>query len=236
MGESIGALCARDYKGCSVQWAGENKFVILKKDSSRCLRTIAPCLCGTSRALTGGGSEVFVLADNDIKSLPDYIVRRLTPMECERLQAYPDGWCDIPPFEVTDKRGKKKLKKVTDSDKYKALGNSIATCAWTDIMQSMAERCGEKTLGSLFDGIGGFPLIWERDCGGKAVWASEIEPYCVAVTEYRFPENGDSKLCSQNRNVERESHGLPRRNGYNRERTLQDGREHAGQCDSGDYP
>jgi len=114
-------------------------------------------------------------------------VRRLTPMECERLQAFPDGWTDI--GEWTDTKGKKH--KPADSPRYKALGNSIACCAWIDILQGIAERCpeGEKTLGSLFDGIGGFPLIWTRLCGGKAVWASEIEEFCIAVTRLRFPEN-----------------------------------------------
>lgn len=43
------------------------------------------------------------------------------------------------------------------------------------------------TLGSLFDGIGGFPLCWER-CNGKgtALWASEIEEFPMAVTKMRF--------------------------------------------------
>lgn len=43
------------------------------------------------------------------------------------------------------------------------------------------------TLGSLFDGIGGFPLAASL-CGITPVWASEIEPFCVAVTRRRFPE------------------------------------------------
>ena len=43
------------------------------------------------------------------------------------------------------------------------------------------------TMGSLFDGIGGFPLVFER-AGAKAVWASEIEEFCVAVTKKHFPE------------------------------------------------
>jgi DNA (cytosine-5)-methyltransferase 1 len=111
-------------------------------------------------------------------------VRRLTPMECERLQAFPDGWTDI--GEWTDTKGKKH--KPADSPRYKALGNSIACCAWIDILQGIAERVPEKTMGSLFDGIGGFPLIWERLCGGKAVWASEIEEFCIAVTKRHFPE------------------------------------------------
>ena len=43
------------------------------------------------------------------------------------------------------------------------------------------------TLGSLFDGIGGFPLCAEIS-GIIPVWAAEIDPACVAVTKYRFPE------------------------------------------------
>lgn len=42
------------------------------------------------------------------------------------------------------------------------------------------------TLGSLFDGSGGFPLAAEM-CGITPVWASEIDPFCVAVTSKRFP-------------------------------------------------
>ena len=42
------------------------------------------------------------------------------------------------------------------------------------------------TMGSLFDGIGGFPLAAER-YGIKTLWASEIEPFPMKVTERRFP-------------------------------------------------
>ena len=42
------------------------------------------------------------------------------------------------------------------------------------------------TIGSLFDGSGGFPLAAFM-CGGEPVWASEIEPYPIAVTKSRFP-------------------------------------------------
>ena len=42
------------------------------------------------------------------------------------------------------------------------------------------------TIGSLFDGSGGFPLAAFM-CGGVPVWASEIEPYPIAVTRSRFP-------------------------------------------------
>ena len=46
------------------------------------------------------------------------------------------------------------------------------------------------TRGSLFDGIGGFPLTFEK-CGAKAVWASEIEEFPIAVTKKHFPEEED---------------------------------------------
>ena len=47
----------------------------------------------------------------------------------------------------------------------------------------------EKTvkIGSLFDGSGGFPLAASL-CGIEPVWASEIEPYPIAVTRSRFPK------------------------------------------------
>lgn len=46
-------------------------------------------------------------------------------------------------------------------------------------------------MASLFDGIGGFPLVFQKH-GGKAVWASEIEEFPIAVTKKHFPEEGDA--------------------------------------------
>lgn len=43
------------------------------------------------------------------------------------------------------------------------------------------------TLGSLFDGAGTFPFAAQQ-CGVKALWASEIEPFPVEVTKRRFPD------------------------------------------------
>lgn len=114
------------------------------------------------------------------------VVRRLTPMECERLQGFPDGWTDIGDWVKTDKRGREiKVKGSADSPRYKALGNSIALPFWDWMLRRMARYLPEDaTLGSLFDGIGGFPLIWERIHGkGTARWASEIEPFPIAVTK-----------------------------------------------------
>ena len=52
------------------------------------------------------------------------LVRRLTPLECERLQGYPDGWTDIPG--------------ASDSTRYKALGNSVAIPCVEFIMSRIA--------------------------------------------------------------------------------------------------
>lgn len=111
-------------------------------------------------------------------------VRRLTPLECERLQGYPDGWTDI--GEWVDSKGKRH--DSSDSARYKALGNSIALPFWHWLMRRIsAQYVGTPTLGSLFDGIGGFPLCWERINGkGTALWASEIEEFPIAVTKYHF--------------------------------------------------
>ena len=112
------------------------------------------------------------------------VVRRLTPLECERLQGFPDGWTDI--GEWTDSKGR--LHKEADSPRYKALGNSIALPFWEYLARRICafyER--PATMGSLFDGIGGFPLAFER-AGAKAVWASEIEEFPIAVTKLHFPE------------------------------------------------
>ena len=112
------------------------------------------------------------------------IIRRLTPMECERLQGYPDGWTDI--GEWTDSKGKKH--QSADSLRYKALGNSIALPFWEWMAQRIVNTYDRPVeMASLFDGIGGFPLVFQR-CGCKPVWASEIEEFPMAVTKVRFGE------------------------------------------------
>ena len=140
--------------------------------------------CSTLKAKAGNignGSECLV-AEKTIR----WIVRRLTPVECERLQGFPDNYTNI--GDWTDSKGKKH--KYADSPRYKALGNSIALPQWFWLAQRMRPYLKEKpTLGSLFDGLGGFPLVWQRAYGeGTARWASEIEEFPMAVTKRRFGE------------------------------------------------
>lgn len=137
---------------------------------------------GTLQAKESGGQSLNL--QNTIRT--GMIVRRLTPMECERLQGYPDGWTDI--GEWRDNKGK--LRKPSDSPRYKALGNSIALPFWDFLAKRIsAQYLRPVTMGSLFDGIGGFPLVFERHNGkGTARWASEIEEFPIAVTKLRFGE------------------------------------------------
>ena len=132
-------------------------------------------------------SETYVATAirNTVRSM----VRRLTPTECCRLQGLPDGYADI--GEWFDDKGKKH--KDSDTNKYKAFGNSMCRPFWFWLIRRISalyER--PATLGSLFDGLGVAPLCWEQ-CNGKgtAVWASEIDPFCIAVTKRHFPEDED---------------------------------------------
>jgi DNA (cytosine-5)-methyltransferase 1 len=126
--------------------------------------------------------------DAETYPVQNMVVRRLTPLECTRLQGYPDGWVDI--GDWTDEKGKKH--KDADSPKYKALGNSIALPFWDWMLRRMARYLPEgATLGSLFDGISGFNVCWARIHGAECCrWSSEIEQFPIAVTKKHF---GDEK-------------------------------------------
>lgn len=128
--------------------------------------------------------------DAETYPVQNMVARRFTPMECERLQGFPDHWTDI--GEWRDSKGK--LRKPSDSPRYKALGNSIALPFWDFLAKRIsAQYLRPVTMGSLFDGIGGFPLVFERHNGkGTARWASEIEEFPIAVTKLHFGEDADS--------------------------------------------
>ena len=123
-----------------------------------------------------GGSETLIQNGNRI--------RRLTPLECERLQGFPDGWTDI--GEWTDSKGKLH-KESSDSARYAALGNSIALPSWFYVLSKLSEFCEEKTMASLFDGISGFNVCWARINGAEnCLWSSEIEEFPIAVAKKHF--------------------------------------------------
>ena len=60
----------------------------------------------------------------DDRSMGAYLIRRLTPLECERLQGFPDGWTDLPG--------------ASDSARYNALGNSVAIPCVVYVMRGIA--------------------------------------------------------------------------------------------------
>lgn len=70
-----------------------------------------------------GISNQYVSDDKCIVDSPN-LIRRLTPLECERLQGFPDGWTNIPG--------------ASDSARYKALGNSVAIPCVEYVMRGIA--------------------------------------------------------------------------------------------------
>lgn len=158
------------------------------------------------------------------RKTPDWIVRRLIPMECGRLQGFPDGWAEIEPLtdlrelpfwrEVYTKdceiKGKKPNRKMMQADseegrralmrwhdglhsraaEYAMWGNGMALpnalFFVKNAFRELGKPPGEIKLGSLFNGSGTMPLCAAM-CGGHPVWASEVEPYPIAVTKTHLP-------------------------------------------------
>lgn len=149
------------------------------------------------------------------RSTRKYIVRRLTPLECSRLQGLPDDFADVPAYEdasdgeldfwrevwaewaeingknpKTDKQIRKWLQApISESNQYQIYGNGIALPQWVWVLGRISEKLGKEqpTMASLFDGSGSFPLIWEAINGkGTAVWSSEVNPEAVRVSRYRI--------------------------------------------------
>ena len=194
----------------------------------------APCLNpqdNQSRRIYGEGGQAPALSARESagaeqtgvltrgKSGPPYIIRRLAPMECGRLQGFPDGWAEIAPMDTDDPKeilfwmgvyvtdckikGKRvnaeiikhpaKLARWHDglhsaAAEYKMWGNGMALPNALFFIRQLTALYGWSTvkLGSLFDGSGTMPLAAEM-CGVRAVWASEVEPYPIAVTRTHLP-------------------------------------------------
>lgn len=186
-----GALLARDYKGPG-RADSLGRVIAQPVGADLYNGTLTGDRAVTLTTATGqGGANT---GPSVIEKIIRWIVRRLTPTECERLQGYPDGWTDL--GEWVDSKGK--THKDADTPRYKALGNSIALPQWYYVLGGISDRLpDDATLGSLFDGIGGFPYVWAQLHAGRkelCVWASEIEEFPIAVTKKWFPEVEDGKL------------------------------------------
>lgn len=186
-----GALLARDYKGPG-RADSLGRVIAQPVGADLYNGTLTGDKAATLTTATGqGGANT---GPSVIEKIIRWIVRRLTPTECERLQGYPDGWTDLGSW--IDSKGK--THKDADTPRYKALGNSIALPQWYYVLGGISDRLpDDATLGSLFDGIGGFPYVWAQLHAGRkelCVWASEIEEFPIAVTKKWFPEVEDGKL------------------------------------------
>lgn len=186
-----GALLARDYKGPG-RADSLGRVIAQPVGADLYNGTLTGDRAVTLTTATGqGGANT---GPSVIEKIIRWIVRRLTPTECERLQGYPDGWTDLGSW--IDSKGK--THKDADTPRYKALGNSIALPQWYYVLGGISDRLPDNaTLGSLFDGIGGFPYVWAQLHAGHkelCVWASEIEEFPIAVTKKWFPEVEDGKL------------------------------------------
>lgn len=93
--DTVGALCRGDEKGVGNQYVGQDKCIL----------------------------DPFPTHKSKVVEQAILLIRRLVPLECERLQGFPDGWTDIPG--------------ASDSARYKALGNSVAIPCVLFIMQGI---------------------------------------------------------------------------------------------------
>ena len=173
-GDTAGTPDSSYYKGCGMR-GGIEREVVVAVDCRNCTEDDTNGALQSNMAHSLNGNNVVRVK---------YIVRRLTPLECERLQGFPDKWTDI--GEWVDSKGK--VRQTSDAARYKALGNSIALPSWKWIIKRIsAQYERDATMVSLFDGIGGFPHLWEQVNGrGSCLWASEIEDFPMAVTKVRI--------------------------------------------------
>lgn len=94
-------------------------YVCMADDTAKA--AIDENLCGSLKV--GGGCPAVTFYEDG------FVVRRLTPTECERLQGFPDGWTDV----------EFKGKPASDTARYKALGNSMAV----PVMRWIGQRIDE---------------------------------------------------------------------------------------------
>ena len=103
-------IAARDYKDAPLVGFSQERFDnYAENDCSACVKA--------SGGNYGGGSETLVIDETS------YIVRRLTPTECARLQGFPDWWCDSLETEKPTDEEIKKWKEIFDNYN-KAIGKS----------------------------------------------------------------------------------------------------------------
>ena len=165
--EKCGSLCARDYKWVGNQYVDEDKLIVEKSAAA------VDCRNATENTVNGTiqfGAHRSLNCNNVVRT--NYIVRRLTPTECARLQGFPDRWGDIDHKddftdeeykfwlevrkthdEINGRKPKDYTKKQmltwynnlhTDSAEYKMWGNGIALPTALYCMEGIADALKEK--------------------------------------------------------------------------------------------
>lgn len=85
------------------------------------------------RRMKNDGDPDFTCTAQDQHGVFDGMrVRRLTPTECERLQAFPDGWTKFGRFG-------EEVKEISDSQRYKCLGNSVTTTVVAEVVKRIKQ-------------------------------------------------------------------------------------------------
>lgn len=162
----VGPICARDYKGIGNEYVMEGKLIVEammeNMGSTETYQRVSGPLMANSHPGSYTGQDAF----SDMLVATEYVVRRLTPLECCRLQGFPDNWAEelgIPEptqeeidhwrqvfrthmeamgenkKEKTDNQIRKWLKDPeSDSAKYKMWGNGIALPCAMFVMEGIA--------------------------------------------------------------------------------------------------
>jgi len=121
-----------------------------------------------------------VQKDNMIWNIKEMYIRKLTPIECERLQTLPDNYTAIGVIDG-------KEIPISNTQRYKMLGNGWTVDVIAHILSFIPETY-LHTVVSLFDGISCGQVALER--AGKIYnqyYASEIDKYAIAVTQKNYP-------------------------------------------------
>ena len=127
--ETCGALCARDYKGVGSQYVEEGKVIVepvcigngqLHQISMAPQSNCLDCMHDQQAVLTNAAHP------------RKYIIRRLTPLECCRLQGFPDWWEDGV--------------EGSDSARYKMWGNGMALPNMLHVMKGIVRVQEDRTL------------------------------------------------------------------------------------------
>ena len=127
------------------------------------------------------GKKFYTLTTQDRHGvLVEGYIRKLTPIECERLQTLPDNYTAVGIFDGKEKQ-------ISNAQRYKMLGNGWTVDVITHILSFIPETY-LNTVVSLFDGISCGQVALER--AGKIYsqyYASEIDKYAIAVTQKNYP-------------------------------------------------